>query len=493
MRNDSKPDHEFDAYLKRQGSPDVLCDVRVWLPRDASEDMYILMFAPGSQDVDSVFSQGSLTLTSETYQEVSTFEVVASGVHLKGVSAPAVPRKASGITFDLLHIAELTIDSKISAGSKSTGAKSDEIVKSLCFQLSDLKYAKPEAFVTPDYLGDRKVDIKKTYVVKCSNNYGYSGEFRLEKHYPSWREHGINKEIVCSQRVLAWQGIDSTKVADIPHLFRLADDVCLLLSLAARRRVMVLGYHYFTQYRSFQQFRSPLERNRIEREETGRDELIPLAEFEAFMQTAITSWGNLSKEGQDSIRLAIVVLHPLTEPSPERDYLAMFAALEGLSKLHKDKVVSELDQLWKDVEAALSKCIDSQSAISSDAQVFLKKNLSALKQGKKLEDRIKEFFKSRNITVDDLWPVFGEDKLPDLYWARNELAHGRHFSDERFGAFLKAQEHLSLVLERVVLCMLGFDPLRTTAGMQSLFNQGRRLSNAQLKEFQTQLSKMPST
>lgn len=492
MRNGSKPDHEFDAYLKRQGKPDVLCDVRVWLPRDASEDMYISMFAPGRQDVDSVFSQGSLTLKSETHQEFPALEVIASGVHLKGVSAPAFPRKASGITFDLLHIAELTIDSKILAGSTPTGAKSDETVKSLCFQLSDLKYAKPEAFVTPDYLGDRKVNIKKTYVVKCSNNYGCIGEFRFEKHYSSWREHGINKEIVCSQRVLVWQGKDSTKVADIPHLFRLADDVCLLLSLAARHRVMVLGYHYITQHRSFQQYRSPLERNRIEREETGRDELIPLAEFEAFMQTAITSWGNLSKEGQDSIRLAIVVLHPLTEPSPERDYLAMFAALEGLSKLHKDKVVSELDQPWKDVEAALSKCIDNQTSISPDAQDFLKKNLSTLKQGKKLEVRMKEFFKSLNVNVDDLWPIFEKGKLPDLYSARNELAHGRHFSDERFGAFLKAQEHLSLILERVVLGMLGFDPHRTTAGMQSLFNQGRRLSHAQLKEFQTQLSKMSS-
>jgi len=360
-------------------------------------------------------------------------------------------------------------------------------VMTLCFQLSDLKYAKPEAFVRPDYLGNRKVDIENTYVVKCNN--GYSGEFRLEKHYSLWQKNGPNKEIVCSQRVFAWQGKDSAKVADIPILLRLADDVSLLLTFAARHRVMVLGYEYFTQHRSFQQFRSPLARHRIEREETGRDELIPIAEFEAFMETAMTSWANLSKEGKDSVRLAIVALHPLTEPSPERDYLTMFAALEGLSKLHKDKVVAELEEkTWKGVKDALSECIDNQTSISLDARNFLKKNLSALKQGKKLEDRIKGFFKLWGVNVDDLWPLFGKNKLPDLYMVRNELAHGRHFSDERFGAFLKAQEHLRLVLERVVLCILGFTPHRTTAGIQALFGKGRRLSNDQLKEFQMRLT-----
>ena len=194
------------------------------------------------------------------------------------------------------------------------------------------------------------------------------------------------------------------------------------------------------------------------------------------MQTAVTSWGNLSEEGKDSIRLAIVALHPLTERSSQRDYLAMFAALEGLSKFYKDKVVSELENNWKDVNNALSKCIDSQTSISPDAKIFLTKNLSALKQGKQLEVRMKMFFKSQNVNVDDLWPVFGKDKLPDLYWVRNELAHGQHFSDQRFSAFLKAYEHMSLVLERVVLCILGFDPYRTTAGIQELFNQRRKFA-----------------
>jgi len=487
MRNDSKPDHEFDAYLKRQGSPDVLCDVRLWLPRDASEDMRISVFAPGTQDIDSVFSQAPMTLQSETYQELLTFEVIASGVHLKKVHAPMEKRKASGITIDLLHIAELTIDSIISSHQAPSELKSDEVVSSLWFTLSDLKYATPVATVVPDYLGNRKVSIEKTYAVKCSNNGEFNGEFRLEKHYSSWRIYDQTKEFVCSQRVFVWHGSEPTKVAGIPALLKFADDVGLLLTFAARHRVLILGYHYITQNRSFQQFRSPLERSRIEREETGRDQLIPLDEFEAFMQTATITWGSLSKEGKESVRLAIVALHPLTDPSAQRDYLSMFAALEGLSKLHKNKIASELDAVWESIQSSLSKCIDNQTSISFDAQDFLKNNLHALKQGKKTEDRMKEFLKSPNVHLDDLWPVFGDRKHPSLYWVRNELAHGRHFSDERFGIFLIAEEHLRLVLERVVLCVLGCDPNRTTAGIQSLHNQGRRLTSTQLKDFQVQL------
>lgn len=480
--------YEFDAYLKLDGRPDVLCDVRLWLPCDASEDMQISAFAPGTQNINSFRSHGPLTLKSA---ECPIFEVIASGVYLKKVSAPVFPRKASGTTIDFLHIAELTIDSLISDDRTPPGPKNDETVTTLYFQLSDLEYAKPKAFVDPpDYLGNRKIEIKKTYVVKCSN--GYSGEFRLEKHYSPWQKNGPNKEIVCSQRVIVWRGIDSAKVDEIPNLLRLVDDVSLLLTFAARHRVMVLGYDYFTQHRHFKQFRSPLERLRIDREETGRDELIPIAEFEAFMETAMTSWANLSKEGKDSIRLAVVAMHPLNEPSPERDYLTMFAALEGLSKLHKEKVVPELEMAWRNVKDALCECIDNQTSISLDARNFLKKNLSALKQGKKLEDRIQAFFEVSDVTVNDLWPIFGKNKLPDLYWVRNELAHGRHFSDERFGAFLNAKEHLSLVLERVVLCILGFSPHRTNAGIHALFDKDRRLTNDQLREFQMRLmSKLP--
>ena len=453
--------------------------------------MRISVFAPRTQDIKSFFSQDPMTLKSETYQKFPTFEVMASGVHLKRVSAPMHMRKASGTTIDLLHIAELTLDSTISTDQAPTGSKIDETMTSLLFHLSDLKYAAPKTFVTPDYLGNRKVNIEKTYVVKCSNNGGCSSEFRLEKHYSRWREHGPNKEVVCSQRVLSWHDNGSAKVAEIPNLLKLADDVALLLTFAARHRVMVLGYHYSTQQRSFQQFRSPLERNRIARPETGRDELIPLREFEAFMDCAVTAWKRLSAKDRDRIRLAIVALHPLTQSSPERDYLAMFAALEGLIGFFDGKGVSEIEKNWKGVIDALSICIDNQQSLSPEAKCYLKERLPGLKQ-ESLSDQMVRFFGSLNVAVNDLWPVFGKDKLPGLYWARNWLAHGRHFSDERFSAFLRAQEHLSLVLERVVLCVLGFGPHRTTAGIQTLNKQGRRLSNAQLMELQTQLSGAPA-
>lgn len=487
MYNDTKPDYEFDAYLKRKGSPDILCDMKILLPRNASEDVRISLFAPGKQDVDSVFSQDTMMLKSETYQKSPAFEVVASGVHLKQVSAQLDKRKASGTSINLLHIAELTIDSRISSDSTLSKPKNEEAISSLLFRLSDLRYATPEVLVKPDYLGNRKIDITKTYEVNCSNNKNNNGKFLLEKHYSHWQKHGLNKESVYSQRVMVWQGNDSTNVDNIPSLLKLADDVSLLLTIAARHRVMVLGYEYTTQHHSFKQFRSPLERNRIEREETGRDELILIGECEDFMQTAIATWGNLSNEGKDCIRLAIVALHPLTELSPQRDYLAMFAALEGLSKLHKGKVASELEEVWSDIHSSLSKCIDNQLSISLDVQDFLKNNLSVLKQGKKLETRMKDFLKSLNVYLDDLWPVFGNAKHPSLYWARNELAHGRHFNGGRFGTFLRAEEHLRLTLERVVLCVLGFDPNRSTAGIKSLHNQGRRLTSTQLKSLQSQL------
>jgi len=46
------------------------------------------------------------------------------------------------------------------------------------------------------------------------------------------------------------------------------------------------------------------------------------------MQTALVAWEKLGFEDRDRLRLAIVALHPLTQLSSQRDYLAMFAALK---------------------------------------------------------------------------------------------------------------------------------------------------------------------
>ena len=45
MINENKPSYEFDAYLKADNQLPVLCNVALWLPKDADENVHIETFA----------------------------------------------------------------------------------------------------------------------------------------------------------------------------------------------------------------------------------------------------------------------------------------------------------------------------------------------------------------------------------------------------------------------------------------------------------------
>ena len=42
---ENKPSYEFDAYLKADNQLSVLCNVALWLPKDADENVHIETFA----------------------------------------------------------------------------------------------------------------------------------------------------------------------------------------------------------------------------------------------------------------------------------------------------------------------------------------------------------------------------------------------------------------------------------------------------------------
>ncbi len=68
------PDFEFDAYLHYPDRDPLLCDARLWLPKHPNEDARLALFVPQIQDTDRVFSQGPLSLKSETWKSTPTFE-----------------------------------------------------------------------------------------------------------------------------------------------------------------------------------------------------------------------------------------------------------------------------------------------------------------------------------------------------------------------------------------------------------------------------------
>lgn len=482
----TNPDFEFDAYLHYPDRDPLLCGVRLWRPKDPSEDARLALFVPGIQDTDRVFSQGPLTLKSETWESDPTFVVTATDVHIKRLSGQLNLRKAGGITIELRHVGCMQIEQSWRRRDSKSPEITDEHIQSLSFDLSALKYAQPTGIPTSHYLGDRKAGILKTYSIEFNLPPGTLINFSIEKHYSNWEKLDEHKEITSTRPVFSVKEHLPSAVSEIDQRKSLADDLALLVSLAARHRVLVIGLNFSTPHRMVSRLLNPLARNRVPREECEVDPLIPIQSFEEFSGSAILTFLQMSDQYKSLIKNAIVALHPLVDISAESHFLAMFAALEALSKTDQSEVSSEVLDAWASIEQALTESIDEKlSSFSVEARQFLQRNLNQLKRGKKTEEKLTGFLNAKAVYIRDLFPLFGRQSLT---WIRNEIAHGRTLSGRNFGALLHAHDHLAILLERTVLRMLGANSEKSAVSLQRFRKDPRYLAPDELQAIQQQLN-----
>lgn len=452
----SEPDNQFDAYLSHPDCKAVLCDVHVWMPRGNHTDMRIDIFSPYSSALEALIEQ-ECQLISETYESQKGFEFIASGVYMKSAVMKNPGRRIGRARIQLGHVSEVSI--------RNIFNDENHIVTYLNFPLSNLNFLSPRESVVPDYRGQLMIDEGKSYVISCSK---YGGSFTVKKH-ANWLSHTKNERSVYRFPVLLWDSHLPIERENIPVIEKLADDVALLITFAARHRTIVLGCNYGCSGEQYQKFRNPLARNRSPNEEVLGRELISINYFESFIGSALECWLEFSEDVRQSIRQVIVALHPLTESSSARDYLALFSAFEGLVSF-----VNKIDQLisggdWKRVEKYLRCCIDRSTSINSQHKDLIKQKLPELKR-ESLEGKSKRFFNDKEIYVNDLWPLF-EKEGASLAEIRNRLAHGDGFNNANYDVLIAAREHLSVLLERVVVRCLGGDVSKTSASQQQLTNQ----------------------
>ena len=483
------PDFEFDAYLHYPDRDPLLCDASLWLPKHPNEDARLALFVPRIQDINRVFCQGPLSLKSETWESTPTFVVTATDIYIKAVNSQSNLRKAGGTTIELLHVGCIQIEQLLGRRASEPMKAADEAIQSLLFDLSALKYAQPRGITTFEYLGDRKAGIQKTYSIEFDLPSGTSINFSIEKHY-SRAVLDEHTEVTSARPVLAVKESAPCTVSDIDQRKCLADDLALLISLAARHRVFVIGLDFTTQHRIFKRLLNPLERNRIGQKESGGDQLVPLESFEEFSQIAISAFLKMNDLHQSLIRNAIVALQPPVDISAGPHFLAMFATLEALCKTNQSEVSSEVLDAWASIEQALSESIDEKlSSLSIEARQFIQRNLKQVKQGAKTEKKLTELLNANTIYTADLFPLFGHQSLT---WIRNKIAHGGDFSGRNFGALLRARDHLSVLLERTVLRLLGANWKNSAVSLQRFRNDPRYLAPKDLEVIQQQLNEEPS-
>lgn len=444
----SNPDYEFDAYLNSKGQLPVLCNMALWLPKNADENVGIEIDTP-QKNLDGYVGD-FVGFKSEIYEQNPRFLVEISKAYIKQFTVTLENRKLARNTINLLHAWDLRVEEKV-----NNEHVDDALTNSIHFHMSNLSYAEPVVNRCTSYLGERSSDFKKTYSVTRADGY----TFKIEKHFSSYTKISENTEAVSAINVLTVTAENKVNIDKIDAIQKQVDDLLLLLTFAARHQVMATGYEYSTGTKRIRYYKDPTDRFKTNHEEVMEDALIPLDCFEAFMTTALDRWQEIDTETHQAIQDTIYAIHPFNE-SGRPDYLTMFSAFEALVDLNKTQVKTEISKKWKDIKKAFLACNEGLD-VSDEVKKYLQENIDSLKYAEKLQIKAEAFLTNKKIIVNDIWPIFVGTK--SLYKIRNQLAHGDRVKLNP--VYQVAQEQLQLLLERIVLTLLGFDYNKSTAGI----------------------------
>lgn len=443
----ANPDYEFDAYLNAETLSPVLCNIALWLPENADENVLIEVDTP-QKSIDSYIGK-FVGFKSEIYEENPRFVAEISMARIEHFSATMDMRKLSRNRIKLLHAWDLRIEEKV-----TNNHIDDALTNGIHFHMSNLSYAEPRVNRSASYLGARKSELESTYSVTSPTGYN----FKIEKHFSPYTKISENKEVVSAINVLAVTSGNKVNIDQLDDIQKQADDFALLLTFAARHQVTTIGYEYTTGTKRVRYYKDPTDRYKASQEEVREDALIPVEHFEEFMTKALDQWQKISLKTQKAIKDTIYAIHPFNN-SGRSAYLTMFSAFEALVALNKTNVETEILANWEVIKEAFLACNESLN-LSSDVKNYFQQNMDSLLYAEKLENKAKAFLSTRKIIVNDLWPIFGEKSL---YKVRNLLAHGNRM--KLSPVYRIAQEQLQLLLERVVLTLLGFDYNKSTAGI----------------------------
>lgn len=399
-----RPDFELDAYLVKQGQRGPLCDVRVWLPKQPADNgrMEVQAFGlPSDNDLCGI----GFSLVND---EESEFYFEASDILIRS-STTQLGRRVGGTTLKIDHIGHLTTQRNPKGGA----CRELQSVEGVVFQLSQVHYAIPSKIWTSDFKGNRRFShAYSPHRLQVHNpSYGYS-VFELDRHW-NWVKRDDGDTVVAkSTPVLTFHPPSSSSSTPMNVLRQSARTATLLLSLAARWRIVVHGFHAYSEGIKHDEWDYPLSRVRAANglEDPGEFLVHPSC-LENFIRSASYRISIFGEAERDAVFLAIVSLHPTSEYSIESRYLALFIALEGLAQQF--------------------------GSVGRNMHVIIPALLKAYPPG-----------------IPKLWPILGEQGLPGLKDLRNELAHGRNFSRRVPGSLSLAEDHLQLWVEYLLLSIL---------------------------------------
>lgn len=397
----NKPDQEFEGYAWTRDGQKILCRIAIWLPWDHHEDgrMEAELFQVQCALEDLL----SITKFS-THDDPAKCSFQAFDPLIRQIQHDTNLRHTGGVRLSITHVRNWLMCWHLGS---SVNQPAFEVT------LNDFNYGLPSDFSLTSRDGSRSASAKNDIELMVLDAQDWAlSIWQLQRHW-HWKTQDETHISASASPVL--QLLNNYAEMTEDQLGQTAHDLCMLISLAARHRIHI----YRTVHQHAQVIEdnwiNPLERPRATTEEEARGPLVHSAELGLFVKTASKAWASFDNEMRDAFRLAVFAVHPTTMETMESRFLNLFASLEGLVKRRMNK-----------------------------------------KTGDKFCPCYQDFRELFPIEMGPLlWPICKPD-MTNLYWFRNEFAHGRTVMHLPPGVLPTAIDHLQLVVEFTLLALLGF-------------------------------------
>lgn len=312
------------------------------------------------------------------------------------------------------------------------------------------------SFSTPSYTGEIKREglrnleftIKDGIKIVFDMHFGY----RTEKNHDLVRWSFL---VACAGLNIPADDVETLKNNTLHDI----DDFLLIASFTSRKRTACLGWtatdknSHTTFYRGNYTFPQDADNSDVD------DGIIGIQDFEKFIETCYSKF--LQHANKLALRNALYAVLPPEPRTIETSFLHLFAGLETLILDFRRREDLELvlpRPLWASLKKYLKKCINESITPNLEQKQIrsIYRKLDELNRVS-LREAFDTFCEKYAIDVADLWPVFEKKGVVGLSDIRNRLIHGDPFPHDLFKALTVAKEHLTYILERVILKVLGWD------------------------------------
>jgi hypothetical protein len=200
----------------------------------------------------------------------------------------------------------------------------------------------------------------------------------------------------------------------------------------------------------------------------SQEPLIDEVDIEEFLTTASRCH---DAEMHDILQRAISFALQSGNQSPEVSFLSLSAALESALTFFRRQSEYEIlgARQFSELERDLKKWLKQHPALANEPakRGLIYEKVPELNRFP-VSTVFKKFCAHYSLDLSDLWPVVGKHADWPLMEVRHRLVHGDPFRNRPAEALACAQTHLSWVVERMLLCTLGWPIARSNVRAEYL-------------------------